>query len=202
MLTLYAHPASSNARKVMNQLAYMALDHTFEHVALEKGAQFQPDFLALNPNAKVPVLTHDQLTIWESGAIGRYLARPFDRQDLLGGDEVAAQTQVDQWLFWQAAHLSPTCATINFTRVIAPMLGVGDGEDNDAVHQAIKTLDALNAVVENTLTHHPMLVGESITLADIFVASTYAFAPNMRAELPTQIERWLDRLTEQGAITR
>lgn len=202
MLTLYAHPASSNARKIMNQLAFMALEHNFEYVALEKGAQFQPDFLKLNPNAKVPVLTHNQHTIWESGAIGRYLARTFERQDLLGGDDITTQTQVDQWLFWQASHLSPTCATINFTRVIAPMLGVGDGEDNAAVHQALKTLDALNAVVESTLSQHPMLVGETITLADIFVASTYIFAPNMRVELPPTIEDWLQRLIAQNAIER
>lgn len=64
-----------------------------------------PEFLALNPNAQVPVILDDGFVLWESGAILRYLAEKMG-SDLLPAD-LRERAIVDQWVTWQAAELNP-----------------------------------------------------------------------------------------------
>ena len=79
----------------------------------------QPEFLALNPNAMVPVLVDGDQVLWESNTICRYLAGPLRRRGALLPADPAARARVEQWMDWQATELTmlgampswPWCAT-------------------------------------------------------------------------------------------
>jgi glutathione S-transferase len=98
-IKLYGFAGSPNVRKVT--LLAAALDIPLTHVPLDfsKGDFRSPDYLAKNPNGKVPTIDDDGFVLWESAAILRYLAAKRPERGLvpLG---LLKQAQVDQWLFW------------------------------------------------------------------------------------------------------
>lgn len=106
MLRLLGRSNSLNVRKVLWLCEELALPYEQELW----GAGFQPTsdpaFLALNPNAMVPVIIEDDgFTLWESNAICRYLAARHGRDDLLPSD-LRARANVERWMDWQATDLN------------------------------------------------------------------------------------------------
>jgi glutathione S-transferase len=96
-LRILGRPSSINVRKVLWTCA--ELDLHFERV------ESDPQLLACNPNAMVPVIQDDDFTLWESNAICRYLAARQPHRTLLPEDP-QARALVDQWLDWQATDLN------------------------------------------------------------------------------------------------
>jgi glutathione S-transferase len=105
MLRILGRAASINVRKVL--WACAEIDILFERE--DWGAGFKPTnspaFLALNPNAMVPVIQDGDFTLWESNAIIRYLASAYGEPSLYP-TEPKARARVDQWIDWQAADLN------------------------------------------------------------------------------------------------
>jgi glutathione S-transferase len=96
-LKVLGRTSSINVRKVLWTCA--ELDLRFEHV------ESDPQLLAKNPNAMVPVLQDGDFVIWESNSICRYLAARQPHRTLLP-EEAQARAQVEQWMDWQATELN------------------------------------------------------------------------------------------------
>lgn len=105
MLRLLGKASSINVRKVLWLCAEM--DLPIEHEAWGSGFRDTtvPEFLALNPNAMVPVIVDGDFVLWESNTICRYLASSAGRSDLLPL-AAAARARVEQWMDWQATELN------------------------------------------------------------------------------------------------
>src|SRR5688572_28020977 len=109
MIDLYTF-TSPNGRKVSIALEELGLPYTARFVDLTKGEQFKPEFLALNPNNKVPAIVDHEgpggqpFTVFESGAILLYLAEKTGR--LLPAD-VRGRTEAVQWLMFQMSGVGP-----------------------------------------------------------------------------------------------
>ena len=73
-MKLYGHPYSNAARRVQMLCEECGIPYTYQLVDLMKGEQYTPEYLALNPNGKVPVIDDDGFVLWESQAIMRYLS--------------------------------------------------------------------------------------------------------------------------------
>lgn len=105
MLKILGKSSSINVRKVLWLCTEPGIDYRQE----QWGAGFrdtrEPSFLALNPNALVPVIVDGPLVLWESNTICRYLAAREGRGDLLSAD-AAARAGVEQWMDWQAGELN------------------------------------------------------------------------------------------------
>src|SRR6202012_5995658 len=104
-------PFSPNCRKV-RAVAYelgIALEHV--PVNLVKGEQRAPAFLAKNPNGRVPVLEDGDFVLWESVAILRYFAAKTPGSSLVPSG-AREQADMDRWLVWQVAHLSPPLSKV------------------------------------------------------------------------------------------
>ncbi len=102
--------ATPNGQKVSIALEAMQLAYEAHTIDITKGDQFSPEFLALNPNAKIPVIVDPSsydgkpITIFESGAILLYLA---EKTGQLMPEEPRAQQECKQWLFFQMANIGP-----------------------------------------------------------------------------------------------
>ncbi len=96
MLQIYGVELSFPTNKVRFTANALGLEYSFKRVNLAAGEQKQPDFLKLNPIGKVPVLKDDQLCLFESNAICRYLARK--EKSPLFPEELSKQAIVDQWM--------------------------------------------------------------------------------------------------------
>lgn len=106
MLQIFGKSSSINVRKVLWTCAEIGI--SYEHVEFGSGTPnsvHSEEFLALNPNAMVPVLRDEFGTLWESNTICRYLAVRFERQDLLP-TQAMARAQVEKWMDWQASDLN------------------------------------------------------------------------------------------------
>ncbi|MHC0507362.1 glutathione S-transferase family protein [Achromobacter aegrifaciens] len=105
MLKILGKASSINVRKVL--WACAELDLPFEREDWGSGFQStsEPAFLALNPNAMVPVIQDGDFVLWESNSIIRYLAAQYDGLDLYPA-EPRLRARVDQWMDWQATDLN------------------------------------------------------------------------------------------------
>lgn len=97
---------SSNVRKVLWTADLCGIAYEHEVWGMPHRDPRVPEFLALNPNATVPVIIDDGFVLWESGAIMRYLAQK--RGSELWPEDVRERALVDQWLTWQATELLPS----------------------------------------------------------------------------------------------
>jgi len=106
MIDLYT-AATPNGYKISIALEEMGLDYDVHHIDLMGGQQKDPEFLALNPNGRIPAIVdrdNDNLTIFESGAILIYLA---GKTGLLMPTDVKGRMDVLQWLMFQMGGVGP-----------------------------------------------------------------------------------------------
>jgi glutathione S-transferase len=107
MLRILGRSSSINVRKVLWTCDEIGLAYEREDWGAGSRSTREPSFLALNPNAQVPVIEDDGFVLWESSTICRYLASKHRRTDLLPA-EAAARARVEQWMDWQATELNPS----------------------------------------------------------------------------------------------
>ena len=121
MLRVLGRPNSINVRKVLWLCEELGAEHVLEPWGAGVRSTDAPEFLALNPNALVPVLVDTGVdpafTLWESNTICRYLAASHGRTDLLPAAP-GERARVEQWMDWQAAELNRawSCAFLALVR--------------------------------------------------------------------------------------
>ena len=122
MIDLYTS-ATPNGQKIHIMLEECGLDYEDHFVDLDSGGQFDPKFLKISPNNKIPaILDHDgpggkNLAVFESGAILLYLA---EKTDQFLPIEPRARADVMQWLFWQVGGFGPMLGQAHHFRAYAP----------------------------------------------------------------------------------
>ncbi|MGC6989396.1 glutathione S-transferase family protein [Pseudomonas aeruginosa] len=105
MLEILGKASSINVRKVLWTCAELDLPYRREDWGSGFRDTHAAEFLALNPNAMVPVLRDGELVLWESNSIIRYLANRYAGERLYP-QQAAPRARVDQWLDWQASDLN------------------------------------------------------------------------------------------------
>ncbi|MGZ6143596.1 MAG: glutathione S-transferase family protein [Myxococcales bacterium] len=179
---------------------------------LEAGAPFQPHlldtrggenrsaaYLAVNPMGKIPALVDGALKLWESNAINWYAAEKFPAARLLPSS-IEGRAQVQRWLFFQSAHVTPACVPVfraTNARVQAFWNTKGDPQ---AAESGRKELARFLPVLDAALAGRDWLEGD-FTLADVAYAPHFAliaeggfdFSPHPR------VRAWLDRLLARPA---
>lgn len=112
MIDLYTSP-TPNGRKISVMLEEIGLDYTVHKIDMGKLEQKRPEFLAMNPNGRIPVIKdrdNDDFVVFESGAILIYLA---EKTGMLLPQEEKARSRVIQWLMFQMGGLGPMMGQAN-----------------------------------------------------------------------------------------
>merc|ERR1712063_35229 len=190
-LKLYTYP--NNPRAARSLIAAEYNNVKIEVVPVQMGVTNKTkEFLALNPNGKVPTLETPEGGIFESNAIARYVARQADN-GLYGRSPVEAG-QVDQWLDWTRGDVE-IAGSVWLYPIYGFLPNVPEATEN-AKADVKKQLMILN----NFLLTRSYLVGERITLADIVVATslvpfyTKVFDPTYRKPFPNVTRRFWEKL--------
>lgn len=193
MLTIWGRLNSHNVKKV----AWAALEMGVTHVRHDVGGAFGMDdaYRVKNPNALIPTIEEDGLTLWESNAILRYMAARHGGEAWWPGDP-AARAVGDKWMDWQFSYAdAQRDAFVNLVRR-AP-----DARDADAIARSAAACAKKMTILEAALAQSPWLSGDAIGLGDIpmgVYAHTWFTLAIERPELP-HVRRWYDRLTERAA---
>jgi glutathione S-transferase len=186
-----------NPRKACAVAKYLQSPVEYVHVDLGRGEHKQPEYLALNPNGKVPTLVDGTRMVWEANAIMCHLAARAD-SDLWPQDD--RQIDVVRWLSWDLAHFHRNGSSLYFEYIIKPRFGLGDVDPGE-VKRATREWRRLAAILDNHLHDRRWLVGNGITIADFAVASLLPYAE--RASIPLDefphVRRWHDRLDQLDA---
>ena len=199
MITL--HTANTqNGIKIPIALEELGLDYRLVLVDLAAGYQRSPEFLALNPNGRIPVLidTDGPLAgeaLFESGAILWYLGEHYGR--LLPADP-AARLRALQWLNLQVAAVGPMFGQAGWFLRAAPQ------RIDFAVERYVGEARRLSAVLEQRLQDHAWLAGDEYSVADIAHygwLSRAEYADITLDDFPA-LRRWVDRITQRPAVRR
>ena len=187
-LTIYG-VARSRAARTYWMARELGLDYESNPVHFATGETKTEAFLAINPNGRIPAIDDDGFRLYESMAINLYLAEKH------GGPLALATLQeralASQWSFWVMTEVEKPLLTVLLHRVIYPE----DQRRPDIAAEAIDTLDQPFAVLDRHLAERDYLVADRFTVADLNVASVFAWARMADVEFGayTRLEAWLTR---------
>ena len=198
MLRILGKPPSINVRKVLWLCDEIGVPFANEAWGGDFRSTDAPEFLALNPNAQVPVIVDDGFVLWESNTICRYLAGRHGRTDLLP-TEPRERARVEQWMDWQATDLN-SAWRIAFTALLRGNPAQADARAIAASAAAWnRHMGLLDAHLART---GPYVAGATFTLADIVLglsANRWRMTPIERPALPA-VDAWFERLGERPAF--
>jgi GSH-dependent disulfide-bond oxidoreductase len=200
MIDLYFSP-TPNGLKARLFLEEAGLDYRLMPVALGKGEQLQPGYLAIAPNGKIPAIVDHQpagggapITLFESGAIMLYLAEKSGR--LIPADS-HGRAEVLQWLFWQMAGLGPMAGQIGHFNVYAPE------KVPYAIDRYTRETHRLYGVLDRRLADRDFIAGE-FSIADIacypWIVPHEAHGQDLN-DFP-HLQRWFHAIATRPATLR
>lgn len=199
-MKLYDFAFSPNCRKVRAVAYELGARLELVHVDLVKSEQRAASFLDLNPNGRVPVLVDEDLVLWESTAILRYLSA--QHGGALVPASIRGQAEMDRWLSWQLAHLGPAMSKVAFERIVKKLTGQGT-PDEAAVAAGSAEFARLTAVLDSALAGGEYLAG-TLSLADFALASHYSLATLCGLDMTPfpRARDWLSRLVARESLRR
>ncbi|MDE8653524.1 glutathione S-transferase family protein [Novosphingobium album (ex Liu et al. 2023)] len=198
-LRLFYFP-TLNGHKVAIALEEMGLDYAVEIVNILDGGQARPEFLAINPNGRIPALVDGDVAVFESAAILQYLGRKTGR--FYPADE-AARTRIDSWLFWQMAGLGPMSGQVNWFTRAAAKPGRDPAETDLALARFRRETERLFGVLEAGLAGRTYLCGD-YSIADMCIWPWIEKYPDNGGGLDAHphIAAWHARVAARPAVRR
>lgn len=198
VIDVYFAP-TPNGWKITIMLEECGLPYRVVPLNLAEGDQFDPEFLKISPNNRMPAIVDHEtgLHIFESGAILQYLAEKTGRFLPVDPDGKYA---VLQWLFWQVGGLGPMAGQLSHFVNYAP----GGPAAHAYAHTRYKNeYDRLFAVMERSLREHEHLAGE-YSIADMaafpWVVPYKHFGQDMQPY--PGVRRWFDTLKHRPGVRR
>ncbi len=199
MITLYGGP-TPNARKVAIALEEMDLPWRLHLVDILAGDQFDPEFLALNPNNKAPVIIDDApadggapLVLAESGAILWYLAEKTGR---FLPTAPRARAICHQWLMFQMSGVGPMFGQNAHFSFYAK------DKHPYAIDRYANEVTRLLRVLDGRLAETAYLAGDDYTIADMATWPYTLRQVELRAEAFPNLKRWFDQVAARPAVVR
>ncbi|MEP7242496.1 MAG: glutathione S-transferase N-terminal domain-containing protein [Gammaproteobacteria bacterium] len=199
MLEVYFWP-TSNGKKITIMLEEIGLPYRVVPVNINKGDQFTPEFEALNPNQRMPVLVDDEvvggrLVVFESGAILQYLA---EKTGKLLPTDLHGKYRVLQWVNWQMGGLGPIAGQAHHFFQYAPM------KVEYAMHRFRGEATRLYKVMDKELGKHQHLAGDDYSIADIAAwpwVYRHEWQQQNLDDFPN-VKRWFKAVGARPAVAR
>lgn len=198
MLKVWGRRNSFNVQKVMWLIGELGLPHEHIPVGSDFGGLDTPEFLAINPHGRIPVIEDvDGTIIWESHTILRYIAARYSN-GLLWSEDVRERSLADRWMDWALATLQPNFLTgifWGFYRTPAHQ------RNWPLINENVKKCGQYFLLLDQILSNQHYLNGTTFTLADIPAGTTlyrYFELDIKRPALPN-VEAWYKRLQERPA---
>ncbi len=184
MIRILGREDSINVRKVLWCCDELGIAFEREDFGGPFGKTDTPEYLSLNPNGLVPTILDDDLAVWESNTVLRYLAATYGG-DALYGPDPRRRSQIEQWMDWQLSVVAPPMTVVFINLIRLPE----EERDMPAVDKSRNLLAKAMTLLDGELGDGPHILGRDFTLADI----PLGVAVNRWFELPIGREK-LDNL--------
>ena len=197
MIKLYG-PARSRTFRCLWTLEELGLPYENVPVDLRAGEHRTPEFLKLNPLARVPVLQDDTVTLFESAAICTYLAEKHPEKKLIPKPGTKERAYYYQWVSYVTTELEQGLWTMGKHKFALPkekrvpdMIAVGAWE-----------FSKISKVLENAVQSKQYLVGDTFTVADLLAAHTLLWAKGFEVPITAPLEKYLADLQKRPAFQK
>lgn len=202
MNTLYTWN-TPNGQKPAILLEELQVAYELVPVDITRGAQFEADFVRVNPNSKIPAYADNHVTVFESGAILEYLA---DQHGTFLAKAGQARATALAWCHWQVGGLGPSIGQWAHFAAKAESTEPG-GLSSYAADRFLNEALRLLKVLDNRLADASYVAGDAYSIADIMsypwvLGGLDRLKPAAGAALPelTHIERWLTAISARPAV--
>ncbi|MFJ2986342.1 glutathione binding-like protein [Collimonas sp. NPDC087041] len=200
MIDVYSWP-TPNGHKVHIMLEECGLPYRVHGVDIGAGDQFNPDFLSISPNNKIPAIVDAHgpdgkpISLFESGAILVYLA---GKSGKFLGNTDREKFNTLQWLMFQMGGVGPMLGQAHHFRIYAPE------KIEYAVNRYTNEAKRLYGVIDKQLSQHRFLAGNEYTIADIATFPWIRSWKNQGIELSDfpNLKTWFDGIAERPAVKR
>ncbi|HEY9768075.1 MAG TPA: glutathione binding-like protein [Coleofasciculaceae cyanobacterium] len=196
MIDLYTF-TTPNGRKASIMLEEVELDYTVHSIDITKNEQFTPEFVAINPNSKIPAIVDREvdLTVFESGAILIYLAQKTGK---LLSSETKQRFRTIEWLMFQMGSVGPMFGQYNhFNKFAAEKIPYAIARYKK---ETLRLYDVLNTQLSKT----EYISGDDYSIADIAIYPWIAAYPFMELSLEehSDLKRWYETIQQRPAVDR
>jgi GSH-dependent disulfide-bond oxidoreductase len=191
-----------NGYKILLFAEEAALPYTIKPVNISKGEQFDPEFLRISPNNRMPALVdhapksgRGPVSVFESGAILLYLAEKTGR---FIPSDLAGRTEVLQWLFWQMGGLGPMAGQNHHFSHYAPE------KIRYAIDRYVMETNRLYGVLNRRLADRAFIAGHDYTIADMASYPWIVPYKNQSQNIDDfpHLKRWLETIRARPATER
>jgi len=195
MIDLYIF-TTPNGRKASIMLEETGLPYSVHVIDIRKDDQFTPEFVAINPNSKIPAIVDQDagITVFESGAILIYLA---EKVGQLLPTETQSRFNVLQWLMFQMGSVGPMFGQLNHFRKFAPE------QIPYAIARYEKETLRLYSVLDRQLADQEFVCGD-YSIADIAIfpwVAIYEFQ-GLTLDSHPHLKRWVETVQGRPAVQR
>jgi glutathione S-transferase len=175
------------------------LQLAYEHVPVEIGEAGArgPEFLALNPNGRLPIIVEGEFVLPESLAITLYLAKKYALGTLYPA-ALEDEARLWQWSFWAVAEVDRGVNIWSLHAIRLPP----DERDAALRDEALGVLAAPFKVLDTAVSQNPYLLGSDFTVADVNVAAVINRAVDMDLSPWPHLKDWLTRCLERPAARK
>jgi glutathione S-transferase len=186
-MKLYTNPLSPNCRKVHALAKHLGLQLEVETMDIRNNSTKEPEYLAMNPNGKIPTLMDGNRSLWESNVIMAYLA---SKQDSATWPKSEARYEIMKWMSWESCHFAPPVSKIISQVIFAPMRG--GTPDQAIIDQGLQDFRKYGAVANGQLEKTKFLTGDQPTIADFAVAVWLSYEQICKLPVSeyTHLSRW------------
>ncbi|MGQ3001477.1 MAG: glutathione S-transferase family protein [Hydrogenophaga sp.] len=194
-IVLYWHPMSS-ATPVACALAELGVKHDRVKIDITKGEQRRPDYLALNPNGKVPTMTVDGAPLFEALAIEMWLGETYGvKKGLWPAEGTPERLQAMAWSTWSYVTYGAQLVRLQAARD----MGTPDDAHGTSAH---KGLDQLLALLDARLAAQPWMLGAAYSLVDLIVGSVIGYSAYIGAPVGSHphVAAWLGKVQARPAM--
>ncbi|MRG57072.1 glutathione S-transferase [Phyllobacterium sp. SYP-B3895] len=199
MLKIWGRINSTNVKKALWAAEEVGVAYENIPAGGAYGIVADPEYRAKNPNSLVPTLEDDDLVLWESNSIVRYLAAKYGQSSLLTADP-AARALAERWMDWQISTLAGPFRPVFWNTVrLRP-----EEQDHAAKAKGLEECARLFGIVDAALARSPYLSGETLGVGDIplgCVAYAWFEMPIERPNHPN-LSAWYERLKQRPAYQK
>ena len=198
-LTIWGRANSVNVQKVLWCLRELDLSYRRIDAGMAFGRNNEPEYLAMNPNGRVPTLVDGDYVLWESNSVMRYLCLAHGRNSPIYPQAPQHRAAVDRWLDWTLSTLQPVDRPVFWALVRTPV----EKRDMVAIQKDVDAEAVVWRIVEAQVATRRFIEGDQFTIADIalgaFARRWFGVEGVTKPTLPN-LERWFAQISERAAF--
>jgi glutathione S-transferase len=199
--TIWGRANSVNVQKVLWALAELDLAYERIDAGMAFGRTREPDYLAMNPNARIPTLVEGDFVLWESNSIMRYLCMAHGGGTPIYPEAPKRRASVDRWLDWTLSTLQPVDRPVFWALVRTPPAE----RDMEKIQKDADIAAEVWAIADRQLSTRPFIDGDAFTLADIAIgayARRWLGVEGITRPAQPHLARWLADLGQRSGFAQ